>query len=210
VYIGHPGWKSMGGRCGYAFATAAMALAITWLGVIAVLLAVIPVVAALPILLYIGMLIGSQAFQETPARHAPAVILGMMPHIASWTSSKIQSALSAAGVNDITPELMAKLDGNGVMLNALTLFGNGSALSGVVLAAMTVFVIENRYRMAAAFCAAGAVFTAFGFMHGEEIGLTPHPELAAAYALVALFLTVCGLCSPPGTKPLIANHPTHA
>ena len=209
VYIGHPGWKSMGGRCGYAFATAAMALIITWFGIIAVLLAVIPVVAALPILLYIGMLIGSQAFQETPSRHAPAVILGMMPHIASWTSGKIESSLSAVGVNNITPELLAKLDGNGVMLKSLTLFGNGSALSGVVLASITVFVVERRLYMASLFCTAGAVFTAFGFMHGEKIGLTPHPELAAGYAVVALFLAACGKFAVPGATPLASEHPTH-
>src|SRR5882762_10065148 len=71
VYIGHPGWKAMGGRIGYSAATGLMVILLAWFGVIAVLLALIPVVAISPILLYIGMLIGAQAFQETPHRHAP-------------------------------------------------------------------------------------------------------------------------------------------
>ena len=66
VYIGHPGWKAMGGRIGYSAATGLMVIVLSWFGIIAVMLSLIPVVAISPILLYIGMLIGAQAFQETP------------------------------------------------------------------------------------------------------------------------------------------------
>ena len=58
VYIGHPGWKAMGGRIGYSAATGIMVIVLAWFGVISLLLAIIPVVAISPILLYIGMLIG--------------------------------------------------------------------------------------------------------------------------------------------------------
>src|SRR6201994_1024225 len=78
VYIGHPGWKAMGGRTGYSAATGVLMLVLTWLGVVAVLMALVPSVALLPILLYIGMLIGAQAFQETPGRHAPAIVLALV------------------------------------------------------------------------------------------------------------------------------------
>src|SRR6478735_3687393 len=70
VYIGHPGWKSMGGRIGYSAATGVVVIVLSWLGIISVLASVVPVVAISPILLYIGMLIGSQAFQESPKSHA--------------------------------------------------------------------------------------------------------------------------------------------
>ena len=76
VYIGHPGWKAIGGRIGYSAATGVMVLILSWFGILALLMALIPVVAISPILLYIGMLIGAQAFQETPRSHAPAVKLG--------------------------------------------------------------------------------------------------------------------------------------
>src|SRR5258708_3199245 len=77
VYIVHPGWKAMGGRIGYSAATGAMIVLFCWLGIGPVMLALIAVVAILPILLYIGMLIGSQAFQETPRRHPPPIILAL-------------------------------------------------------------------------------------------------------------------------------------
>ena len=73
VYIGHPGWKAIGGRIGYSAATGVMVLMLSWFGILALLMALIPVVAISPILLYIGMLIGAQAFQETPRSHAPAI-----------------------------------------------------------------------------------------------------------------------------------------
>ena len=68
VYIGHPGWKAMGGRIGYSAATGVMVIVLSWFGIIAVMSSLIPLVAISPILLYIGMLIGAQAFQETPKK----------------------------------------------------------------------------------------------------------------------------------------------
>jgi AGZA family xanthine/uracil permease-like MFS transporter len=64
---------------------------------------------------------------------------------------------------------------------------NGAVSAGIILGAVTVFVIERKLLAAAAFAAAGAVFTFVGLMHGERVGITPHPEIAAGYALVALF-----------------------
>ena len=52
VYIGHPGWKSIGGRVGYSLATGVMVLVLTWLSIVPLLLDVIPVVAIIPISLH--------------------------------------------------------------------------------------------------------------------------------------------------------------
>ena len=97
VYIGHPGWKAMGGRIGYSAATGLMVIVLSWFGIIAVMLSLIPVVAISPILLYIGMLIGAQAFQKTPTEHAPAVVLALIPHLAAWCKTLMDGALGAAG-----------------------------------------------------------------------------------------------------------------
>ena len=60
----------------------------------------VPLVAILPILLYIGLVIGAQAFQATPARHAPAVMLAhACPNIAAWAQSQMDGALAAAGTS---------------------------------------------------------------------------------------------------------------
>ena len=99
VYIGHPGWKSVGGRIGYSLATGIAIAVVCFLGLTALLLAVIPLVAILPILLYIGLVIGAQAFQASPAQHAPAVVLAIIPNVAEWAKTQIDGALAAAGTS---------------------------------------------------------------------------------------------------------------
>jgi adenine/guanine/hypoxanthine permease len=191
VYIGHPGWKSMGGRIGYSAATGVFVLALAWFGILAVFLNLVPVVAISPILLYIGMLIGAQAFQTTPIKHAPAIILGLVPHLAAWAKTLIDGALGAAGV-EVTPELVGAMATNGVLYAGLSILGNGAILTGLVLAAIGVFVIERRFEFAAGFVGAGAILTFFGFMHGPAVGVGVTPGVALAYAVVAGFLLACG------------------
>lgn len=191
VYIGHPGWKAMGGRRGYSFATGIMVIFLCWFGAASVLLAAIPLVAILPILLYIGMLIGSQAFQETPRSHAPAIVLAIVPHIAHWAHGMINGVLIATGNGDKSPEILEKLENEGVLLHALEVMGGGAVVTGIVLAATMVFIIERQYWLASAFAFGGAVFTFFGFMHSEAIGIGQSPNVAIGYAMVAVFLAGC-------------------
>ena len=70
MYIGHPGWKAVGGRIGYSLATGVAIALVCFFGLTALLLAVVPLVAILPILPYIGLVIGAQAFQASPERRA--------------------------------------------------------------------------------------------------------------------------------------------
>jgi len=184
VYIGHPGWKAMGGRIGYSAATGIMVLVLTWFGIVALMLALIPVVAILPILLYIGMLIGAQAFQETPSRHAPAIVLALIPQIAAWGKTQIDIALGVAGTSAATLGL-DKLAGAGVLYRGLETIGGGATLAGIILGAITVFIIEREFDKAAAFALAGAVLTFFGLIHGEAIGFAQSPTVAVSYLLVA-------------------------
>ncbi|HEY3792996.1 MAG TPA: regulator [Bradyrhizobium sp.] len=208
VYIGHPGWKAMGGRIGYSAATGIMVVVLAWFGIISVLLALVPVVAISPILLYIGMLIGAQAFQTTPLKHAPAIVLALTPHLAAWAKLQIDTMLgstldAAEKVGAMAPDkiaavksaALASLPQQGVLYHGLEVLGGGSILAGLVLGAIGVFVIERDFVKAAAFAAAGAVLTYFGFMHGEAVGigggLGVTPGVALAYAVVAAgFLAV--------------------
>lgn len=196
VYIGHPGWKAMGGRIGYSAATGCMVVLLAWTGIVPVMLALIPVVAIAPILLYIGMLIGAQAFQETPKTHAPAIVLSFAPHIAAWGKVQIDNALGAAGTSASSVGL-DKLQQVGVLYEGLTVLGGGAILGGLILGAISVFVIERQFTKASAFAAAGAVLSFFGFMHGEAIGLATSPMVALSYLTVAGVLIACSKFSLP-------------
>src|SRR3977135_4395689 len=151
----------MGGGIGYSAATGIMIIILSWFGVIALFLALVPVVAISPILLYIGMLIGAQAFQETPKAHAPAIVLALVPHLAAWCKTLMDGALTAAGTNAATIGF-DKLGQVGVLYHGLEVLGGGAILTGLILGAVGAFVIEKRFQEAAAFAAAGAVLTFFG------------------------------------------------
>jgi AGZA family xanthine/uracil permease-like MFS transporter len=211
VYIGHPGWKAMGGRIGYSAATGLMVIVLSWFGVISLMLAVIPVVAISPILLYIGMLICAQAFQTTPREHAPAIALAITPHLAAWATVLLGGALGAAGMNfgaTHAPEFVGKMAQNGVLFHGLEVMGGGSILTGLMLGAIAVFVIERKFINASAFSLASAVLTYFGFMHGESIGvgggLGVTPSVTLAYLIVAGFLFMLS------KQPVFADAPVHA
>src|SRR5437870_3678305 len=159
VYIGHPGWKAVGGRIGYSLATGVLVALVCWLGLAALLLAIIPLVAILPILLFIGLVIGAQAFQASPARHAPAVVLALLPNIASWGQSQVETALATAGINlGADPALVAKLSSDGAILyHGMARFGGGATLAGLMLGAIAVFIIDRDFRSATIFALVAAL-----------------------------------------------------
>lgn len=209
VYIGHPGWKAMGGRIGYSAATGIMVILLSWFGVISLMTAIIPVVAISPILLYIGMLIGSQAFQESPHRHAPAIIVAIVPSLAAWGKLQIDNALGAvSGIHLVTPEMVASMKQVGIFYHGLSILGGGSILSGVVLAAMTAYITDRTFYKAAGFALAGGILTFFGLMHGEEIGALQNPAVVTAYIMVAAILYGCARFSTPSIKPEHSDHST--
>jgi AGZA family xanthine/uracil permease-like MFS transporter len=153
-----------------------------------VISALIPVVAILPILLYIGMLIGSQAFQESPHRHAPAIVLALLPQLAAWGKTQIDNALGAAGTSAATVGT-GKLAQVGVLYDGLAVLGGGATLAGIILGAITVYIIDRAFEKAAAFALAGTVLTFFGFIHGAEgIGINSSPTVAVSYLGVAAIL----------------------
>jgi AGZA family xanthine/uracil permease-like MFS transporter len=192
VYIGHPGWKAMGGRIGYSAATGAMVIVLSWFGVISLMTALIPVVAIAPILLYIGMLIGSQAFQESPRRHAPAIVVALLPSLAAWGKLQIDNSLGAiANIHQVTPEMIAKLRQVGIAYQGLTILGGGSILAGVVLGAITSYIADRNFAKAAGFAAAGGVLTFLGLMHGEEVGAFQNPAVVISYLAVSGVLFAC-------------------
>jgi AGZA family xanthine/uracil permease-like MFS transporter len=227
VYIGHPGWKAMGGRIGYSAATGIMVVVLSWFGIISVLLALVPVVAISPILLYIGMLIGAQAFQTTPVKHAPAIVLALTPHLAAWAKLQIDTMLgstmnAAATVGGLAADkadavkaaAIAALPQQGVFYHGLEVMGGGSILGGLILGAIGVFIIERDFEKASAFALVGAVLTYFGFMHGEAVGIGGGfgvtPAVALAYAVMAAGLFAAaklGASEPYAAHPEMSAAP---
>ena len=151
----------------------------------------------------IGMLIGAQAFQETPKAHAPAIILALTPNLAAWGKLLIDNALGAAGTNAAAVG-MDKLAQVGVLYQGLAIMGGGAIVAGVVLAAITASIIDRKLAKAAGFALAGAVLTFFGFMHGESLGIDRSPAVTISYLAVACLLLLCAkYAAAPAQQPAI-------
>ena len=188
VYIGHPGWKAMGGRIGYSMVTGIVMAILCFFGLTSLLLSVIPLVAIIPILLFIGLVIGAQAFQVSPKRHAPAIILALIPNVAEWLKTQVDGALSAAAVNTVSipDEIIASMNSGGVLYNGIVSAGGGGILAGMILAAIAVFIIERAFHWAAVYAVAGCVLSFFGFIHGTSLAFNASPAVSFGYALSAV------------------------
>jgi len=200
VYIGHPGWKTVGGRIGYSLATGIVIALVAFLGLVALLLALIPIQALVPILLFIGLVIGAQAFQATPARHAPAVVLALLPNIALWAKTLVDDALGAAGT-DAAKLGLDKL-GTGDIYHGMALFGGGAVLAGMVLGALAAFVIDRDFHRAAIAALSGAVFSYVGLINGAgPVGLDVSPDVTLGYLLMAAGFAVAAWRAGPQPQP---------
>ena len=111
----------------------------------------------------------------------------MMPQIAAWEKTLIDGALGAAGVNAAAVGF-DKLGNTGVLYHGLAALGGGATLAGIILGAVTAFIIERKLRKAGWFALAGAVLTFFGFIHGEEIGIAQSPVVALGHLGIAVML----------------------
>ena len=191
VYIGHPGWKAVGGRIGYSLATGVVIALVCFLGLTALLLAVVPLVAILPILLYIGLVIGAQAFQASPPAHAPAVVLAIIPNVAAWGQVQVDGALNAAGTS--AAQLgMEKLGSSGLVYHGMELVAGGAVLAGMVLGAIAAYIIDRSFAKAGLYAVAGAVLSFFGFIHGAQLGWAASPAVALGYAILAAVCFIAG------------------
>jgi AGZA family xanthine/uracil permease-like MFS transporter len=164
VYIGHPGWKAVGGRIGYSLATGVVIALICFFGVTGLFLAVIPRAALFPILLFIGLVIGSQAFQTSKAKYAPAIVLALVPNIAQWAGTLVDNALVSAGTSagKVGFDVLA---GNGVLYSGMSILGSGAVLAGLMLGAIAVFVIDKHYSRAIVYSVIASVLAFVGLIH---------------------------------------------
>ncbi|MBI2191634.1 MAG: NCS2 family permease [Planctomycetes bacterium] len=197
IYIGHPAWKAMGARAGYSILNGIAISALCLAGGMTLVLRFIPLEATLGILLWIGIIIAAQAFQETPKSHALAVALGLVPALANWALFLIENTLAIAGKT--MPETAKAFTGKGIYLHGIIALNQGFLLSSMVLAAILVFIIDRDFLRAAVWTTVAMVLSLLGLIHAYDLtdhgiqnkfGLAAAPEFATMYGLTAAFLLV--------------------
>jgi adenine/guanine/hypoxanthine permease len=185
VYVGHPGWKAAGGGVSYSLATGVLIFLLCTFGLFPLLGAILPVPAIVPVLLYIGLVIGAQAFRAVPKAHYAAIVLAIVPNAAAWATSLIDNALAAAGTS--ASQLgFGKLAEAGVVYGGLLKLGSGAVLAGMVLGAVAVFMIDRRFYWAAGYAFFGAALASIGLIHGSKVEIFADLKIALGYALLGL------------------------
>jgi len=194
IYIGHPAWKRMGAGSGYSVANGAAVSVLCWLGLVGLVSALIPIEAGAAILLWIGMVIAAQAFHDTPRSHAPAVVIGLIPAMAAWGLMMLENGLRAAGqsVGGVGLDTLTSI----LPIGGMIALERGFIFTSMLLAAMTVCLIERHYRAAAGWTLLAALFSASGIIHGYSI--TPQAIInaygpLAAWPFTVGYLTVAAL-----------------
>ncbi|MEJ2684015.1 MAG: hypothetical protein P8Z71_06440 [Candidatus Sulfobium sp.] len=205
IYIGHPGWKAMGARWGYSMLNGVVIAALCLIGGVTLVLKVIPMEAMIGILLWIGIVITAQAFQEVPGKHSLAVALGLLPALAAWALLLVETALRKAGTSlfDVAPKF-----GGDLYVYGIISLSQGFILTSMILAAMMVFVIERQFFKAALWAATASVLSFFGVIHAyiltpagvqNKFGFGAAKAYATAY-LIATLLLVAFHCYARGRE----------
>ncbi len=194
IYIGHPGWKAMGARWAYSILNGFVITTLCLIGGVTLVLKVVPIDAMIGILLWIGLIITAQAFQEVPKKHSVAVAIGLMPALAAWALLLIETTLRKAGssIYDMAPRF-----GGDLYVYGIISLSQGFMLTCMILSAMMVFVVERQFLRAALWTATGAVLSFFGVIHGfvltptgvqNKFGFAAAKAYALAYLIAALLL----------------------
>ena len=102
-YIGQPAYKRMGARSGYTLLTGLFIGLGGMLGLVSGLVELLPLAVLAPIIVFVAIDICVQAFQASPPKHAPAVVLAFFPPVAYLLAIK----LGNPGI--VPPERFAEL-----------------------------------------------------------------------------------------------------
>jgi AGZA family xanthine/uracil permease-like MFS transporter len=162
IYIGHPGWKGLGARTGYSLLNGVFFVLITLFGCVRFINSIVPMEAGIAIVLWIGIIISAQAYQATPRAHAPAVVVGLFPAFAAWGLNILKLGYQGAGVT------LAEQAASGVPINGflgLVALDRGFIFSSMILAAISVFLIERDFLKASLWSLAASILTFFGVIH---------------------------------------------
>jgi AGZA family xanthine/uracil permease-like MFS transporter len=205
IYIGHPGWKRLGARSGYSTLSGIFIGLLCLTGTIQAVLGLIPLEAGIGILLYIGIIIVAQSFQETPKNHAPAVALGIVPALAGWGLLMVETGMRAAG-SSLFQVGLARFNQESLAIHGMISLERGFIFSSMILAAIGVALIERQFNKAAGWSVAAALLSALGIIHAYDLtrggiasrfGWMAAPDFFVAYIFLAVLFFAAGRLMRP-------------
>jgi AGZA family xanthine/uracil permease-like MFS transporter len=227
IYIGHPGWKSIGARAGYSTLNGLFVTLLCLTGSASIAAWLIPVDAGIAIIIWVGLIIAVQAVQVVPPRHLVSVLVGFLPAIAAWAALLGKNALRAAGYGTpggpaFSPALLEAFRRDNFFLEGAFALEQGFIYCALLWSAMTYYMVERRFARAAIWSGLAALLALLGLMHSWKFTasdtvihlplldwlvrrdgfpgwavLFPAWPYAAGYGLLALLLLAAGRWGTP-------------
>ena len=197
LYFGHMAHKAYGARVGYSILNGVATLLICITGLISPILHFVPLEVVAIVIVWFGLVMVAQAFQEIPKSHCIAVAFGLLPMLASWGLQLVDLALRKGGSSLLQA---APKFGEELAIYGLIALSQGALLVSMVWAAALAHMLDRRFLPAAGWLLAGAVLSFFGLIHAydlnsagivNKLGVFAAPEFAISYAAAALFLAGC-------------------
>jgi AGZA family xanthine/uracil permease-like MFS transporter len=197
LYIGHNAHKANGARIGYSILGGVVSATLCLTGLVPVILRFIPLEVVAFAVVWFGLAMVGQAFQEVPAAHRVAVALGIVPMLAQWVTQIVDLAIRKSGGDLMT---VAPRFGGELAIYGMIALGQGALLISMIWAAALVWIIERRFLQASAWMLVAAFLSCFGVIHAyrlstqgieNRLGWWVSPEFTLSYLSAAVFLLLC-------------------
>jgi AGZA family xanthine/uracil permease-like MFS transporter len=193
VYVGHAGWKEVGAGLGYSIASSVAIFILSILSLMGLLLAVVPIAAIVPMLVFIAIVTGHQAVKESPKFEVPAIFVCFFPWVANWALVAVNNAISATGMSVGTADNQVSslaLHNAGLFYDGLVALGNGAPITSVLWGCIAIFTIRNTPIGGIIAAVLGSALTFIGVIHTSTIGIaqTTAMPFVWGYLLIAGFL----------------------
>jgi hypothetical protein len=154
VYIGHPVHKALGAKIGYSMLNGIVYFIFLSTGMFAGLYNVIPECANGAILVFVGLLLSRQAFEESPPRHYPCLFLGLMPFICNMMG------LESDGHHSVNMGVQMMAPAGGVVF-------------GIGLCAICCFAIDRKFEECVFMSVICSIFSVFGIFASHNDLIDP-------------------------------------
>jgi adenine/guanine/hypoxanthine permease len=192
LYFGHLAHKGYGARIGYSILNGVATFLICVTGLISFILHFVPLEVVAIVVVWFGLVMIAQAFQEVPKSHCIAVAFGLLPMLASWGLQLVDLGLRKAGSSLLQA---APRFGDELPIYGLIALSQGTLLVSMVWTAAIAYMLDRKFLHAGAWLLAGAALSCFGLIHAyalteggvaNRLGFLVAPEFTLSYAAAAL------------------------
>ena len=202
VWLGHAGLKKTGAGIGYSIISGLVMGLAGILGLFSFLSALVPPAICAITFLWCAVVMLCQAFRATERKHYAGVAIAMIPPVADYLFTQVTGSVGLAnlwtetlssGLSGYSAEVTQMLIDAGVMWNGVPAVKAGSIIIGIILGAMTTFIIDHRLDKCAILMLIAAALSATGFIHFAALGFYLFSPFTIGYLICALLFFIMHL-----------------